>query len=103
MNNQKMKTKFRATSRWRDFRKFIKDTRQVDEVTLKPLRAGFQVHHLDLRPEHYTNIEDEERFLACNRLTHSMLHDLYRYYIKDPKIITRLENALKMMRHYSND
>lgn len=101
--SQKEKTRFRASGKWKKFISYIKKSRQVDEITLKPLRVGCNCHHLDQREEHYTNIKDESRFMILNRQSHEMLHWIYRYYVKDKEIIDRLRTALELMKKYSED
>ena len=75
----------------------------VDEVTLKPLYKGWNLHHMDQRPEHYTNVDNECRFRALNKQTHEFIHWLYRYYVKDPFILDRIEETLEYMKKYSED
>lgn len=97
---QRDKSKWRSQRQWKDFRKKLKDERKVDAVTLKPLRSGFNLHHLDMsnQKERYTDLSDETKFVACNKQTHEIIHHLYRYYAKDPSIVQRLEEILKKMK-----
>ena len=74
----KFKSQFRQTSRWKSFRKKMKAKCKVDAVTTKPLLKGFQVHHMDLNPNHYTNLVDDN-FCCLNRQSHEFIHWLYRY------------------------
>ena len=74
----------------------MKEERKVCELTSKPLRAGFQVHHMDLDVNHYT-ILDENNFAVLNRQAHEIVHYLFRYYAKDPLIIDRLIVILNRM------
>lgn len=101
--SQKDKTKFRASATWKKFRNYIKKSRGVDEITLKPLRAGCNIHHLDLREENYTRINDESRFMALNKQSHELIHFIFRYYQNDTEIIKRLDKALSLMKKYSED
>ena len=73
-----------------------------DQLTLKPLRKGFNVHHLDMRDENYTILK-EERFRPLNSDSHDCVHFLYRYYKKDPFIIDRLRAILDLMVKYNDD
>ena len=100
--SQKEKTKFRASAKWKKFKAYMKKTRGVDEITLRPLLKGHNIHHLDGREINYQNL-DENRFMALNRSTHEMVHWLIRYYRNDPSIIKRLENCMKLMIKYSED
>lgn len=93
----KEKAKFRQSAKWKKFRAYLKKSRTVDEVTGSPLYKGFQVHHLDLNPDNYT-ILNEENFSCLNRQTHDFIHWAYRYYEKDPVFfISRFEKILKKM------
>lgn len=76
--NQKEKTKFRRTVKWKKFRAFLlKERGRVCELcgTIKP--QIIQVHHV--HPENYTNLENPLHFkLLC-----SGCHDLIeRFTIK---------------------
>ena len=74
-----------------------KKTRKNDEVTGAKLYKGFQVHHLDLNPDNYSKL-DEENFACLNRQTHDFIHWAFRYYDKDPDgFIERFEKILKKM------
>lgn len=73
-----MKRKFRASSVWKSFRTKLKKERKVDFITGKPLYAGFQVHHCDLNPEHYSNL-NPDNFVLLNRTFHEVIHEIYRY------------------------
>ena len=100
---QKMKTKMRASGKWKRKRNFLKKIRKVDFITSMPLRKGWNLHHLDLREEHYEQIDDDERFECLNKMTHELIHNLYRYWIKDPAVIDRIILVLEKMKKYSND
>lgn len=101
--SQKEKTKFRASAKWKKFRNYCKKTRMVDEITLRPLRAGWNLHHLDGREINYCDIENEERFMCLNKQMHETVHILIRYYRNDPSVMERLENCMKLMIKYSED
>ena len=75
---RKEKAKFRQTAVWKNFRNMLKKQRKVDFLTGKPLRAGFQVHHCDLNPEHYKNL-DPDAFYTLSRYSHQYIHWLFRY------------------------
>lgn len=100
---QKEKSKFRTTSKWKKKRNYLKKKRKVDAITLQSLRKGWNLHHCDLREEHYTDIEDDDRFECLNKMMHEIVHNIYRYWIKDPDVISRLQNILIKMKTYSND
>ena len=94
---QKAKRKFRQTKEWLRFKKemWIKYNK-IDAITQKPLRKGANLHHRNLNENQYQNLK-EEWFLPCNTLTHKVVHWLWTYYQKDPKIIERLENEMRIM------
>ena len=96
--SQKEKTKFRQSAKWKKFRNYLKKLRSVDCVTLKPLRAGWNLHHLNLDEKDYTDISDETHFACLNKKTHDMVHFLYVYYVKDEKILDRLKEILDKMK-----
>lgn len=95
---QKLKSKFRATSKWKKFRKKLGDERKVDFVTEKPLRKGWQLHHLNLDEKQYEDITDEEKFCCLNKSTHDIVHTLWRYYQKDSKVLDRLKILMDKMK-----
>ena len=102
--NQKDKTKFRASAKWKKFRVFMKKLcNNCDYITGVKLCRGANLHHKDLRPEHYTNISDSKRFVFLNKSIHDTVHVLYNYYKKDPSCIDRLKEVLDDMIKYSND
>lgn len=99
----KAKQKFRQTAKWKKFRNYIKKRQNsIDIITQKKLYKGFQVHHLDLNPEHYQNLEDDMSFIGINRKSHEVVHWLWQYYETDPLVIKRLEKVLQMMKKINN-
>lgn len=97
------KKDFRQSKAWKDFRTVI--TRAFggkDFITNRKLLKGYQVHHLDLREENYTNL-DEKRLMPLNRKTHDFIHWLYTYWRKDKNIIARIVTVLEKMDSCSSD
>jgi len=95
---QKAKKKFRQTKEWRNFRKLMfSKSGKVDRITLKPLRKGYQLHHLLLDETRYSEL-DENNFVCLNNLTHKFVHWLYTYFQKDPAIIDRIRAELEKMK-----
>lgn len=79
MTNQQKKSKFRSSSDWKKFRKeMYHKANGLDRITGKPLRKGWQLHHLDMKPENYAELIPE-KFVCVNRTTHEMIHWLFRY------------------------
>ena len=94
---QKLKRKFRQSKEWKSFRGLMKKKAgNIDAITLKPLRKGFQVHHQDLDETKY-NVLNPDNFICCNNLTHKFIHWCYGYYQKDPKIIDRIKAEMIKM------
>lgn len=76
----KDKRSFRASEKWRSFRKRKYDDQGgKDFITLKPLTKCFHCHHGNLNADEYSNLEDEGNFLAVNKSTHETLHWCLRY------------------------
>lgn len=100
-NTQNMKSKFRASSIWKKFRKAMMIRDKIDYITGKKLYTGFNVHHLDLRAENYKDLKPE-KFICLNKQTHDCIHFLYTYWKKDKDILKRVEEILEEMELYSN-
>lgn len=94
----KLKRNFRATSKWKNWRKYLKTKRKVDEITGKPLYKGFQCHHLDMRIDNYTDLR-EDKFVVLNKTTHDVVHFLFRY-SNWREILEKLYNILERMEKY---
>ena len=95
--SQKEKRKFRQSKEWKTFRGYMKkQSGGLDKITQKPLRKGYQVHHLNLDESQYKNL-DEKQFICLNNLSHKFIHWLFPYFIKDPAIIDRIKNILEEM------
>lgn len=91
------KAKFRQTKDWKTFRiKIAEKQDNKDIITGKPLRKGYNCHHLDMSAENYDQLT-EENFIALNKQTHETLHFLFRYYQKDPTVLDRLKTILDRM------
>mgnify|MGYP001772330782 CR=1 FL=1 len=69
--------------------------KNLDEITLKPLRKGWQLHHNCLDEKEYENMS--KSFLCCNNLTHKFIHWLYTYYKTDKQILCRIKKEMKQM------
>lgn len=96
-DNQSKKRKFRGSKAWKQFRHKmnIKD-RSRDVLTGRKLVKGYELHHLDLDPEHY-HLLDEENFASLNKMSHKFIHWLFPYYKADPAIIGRIVAMLDRM------
>ena len=97
------KAEFLRSLVWKRWRYHLVDYyNNQDQLTMKPLRPRFNIHHLDMREENYQVLK-EERFRPLNSDSHDCVHFLYRYYKKDPFIIDRLRNILDLMVKYNED
>lgn len=94
--NERRKRAFRQTKVWKTFRHSIISRDKTDYITGKKLLKGAEVHHEDLNPEHYKNL-DEDNFIALNKQSHKFLHWIYNYYRTDKNIIIRLTRVLEKM------
>jgi hypothetical protein len=100
--SQNSKSKFRATSKWKKFRKQLKDERKVDEVTLSKLYAGWNLHHCDMDEQHYTDVSNPSNFKCLNKKTHDFIHWGYNYYKKDPTFIDRIQSVWDLMKELND-
>lgn len=96
MNFNEQKKEFRKSKEWKNFSKTLKAERKVDALTNAKLRKGSLCHHLDLNPDHYTDL-DASNFETLNMKSHDVIHFLYNYYKKDPAVIDRLKDILHKM------
>lgn len=96
-DGQKKKRKIRSGKKWK-LKRLAEKKRAggLDEITLKPLRKGWQLHHENLDESHYGDF-DNNNFLCCNKKTHDFIHWLYMYYIDDPYILVRVKKVLQKM------
>ena len=93
-----MKTKFRASKTWRDFRHKINVKQKgLDPITGHKLRKNSNLHHMNLSPDCYQDLTNEDNFVFVNHNTHKWLHEIYTFYKKDPLILERLKYYLDRM------
>ena len=100
---QSEKTKFRRSSKWLRFRKSMKAEQKFDPVTGSRLGPTCNVHHLDLREEHYKNIDSRERFVCLNTQTHEVVHFLHQAHCGWRKAVLELVKILRNMDKFSKD
>lgn len=97
MKASEKKVKLRATKEWKTFRiKIAEKQDKKDFITGKPLRKGYNCHHLDMSAENYDKLM-EENFIALNKQTHDALHFLFRYYQTDRHILDSFKEVLDKM------
>lgn len=98
MKISEKKNKFRQTKEWKEWRKKIAENQNnIDIITGKKLYKGFNCHHLDMSSENYEQLI-EENFIAVNKNTHEIIHNLFRYYKTDETILERLKEVLDQMK-----
>lgn len=96
----KEKRNFRQRKVFKDFKETMRKlSLGLDFITQSKLREGWNLHHKDLDPDNY-EILSPERFACLNNQTHEMVHWAFRYYVKDPQFIDRLQSVLEDMRKY---
>ena len=94
--NQKDKRNFRASKVWKLFRHEIFVLQHgIDPITKKKLLKGACLHHRNLSADDYECLDNKEDFVMLNKSTHDFLHDIYKYWSKDPDILIRIEEELK--------
>lgn len=97
MKASEKKSKFRQSKEWRAFRvKIAEKQDKKDIITGKPLRKGYNCHHLNMDADNYDKLI-EENFIAVNKNTHETLHFLFRYYKNDKDVLDRIKQILDKM------
>lgn len=102
--SQDQKTKFRRTAAWKKFRNKVKASQKYDPITGKPLSNTFNLHHLDLNPDHYTDISNEDKFIGLNSTSHELVHFCFgdsRTKKNWRQIILNLIRICKLMEKYN--
>lgn len=95
---EKKKRSFRNSKKWKSFRhNCVVECGGKDVITGRKLLKGFSLHHMDLDPDNYENLDNKEHFACLNKLTHKMVHWIFPYYKKDKSIIKRLVEILEKM------
>ena len=99
LNEQhKIKRNLRNTKAWKQLR-HDKNVEQggIDPITGGKLTKTANLHRMDLYFENYTKIEDHDKFVLLNKLTHDFVHWIYKYYVKDKDVIERIVKILDKM------
>lgn len=95
--NSAEKAQFRRSDKWRRFRESLMERDKKDYITNSKLNAKANCHHLDMSSEHYEDLSDPDHFIMLNKRTHTMIHQLFCYYRKDPSILDRIKEILDKM------
>lgn len=99
----KKKANFRRSKKWTEFRKKkMIDQKGKDYITKTKLSGHWNLHHCDMRPEHYEDLSNEDNFVCLLSSIHDVVHTLYRYYRKDKNVINRLLEVLERMENCEN-
>lgn len=99
--NRQERSDFRRSDKWHKFKAKCRLHTSVDYITREPLIRNWNLHHLDLRHQNYTDISDMKKFLPLNPKTHELIHELFKYYHKNPKSIDRIKEVLEKMEEYT--
>ena len=100
--NKAERQKFRHTHKWRDFKAKCRLHTSKDFITKEPLERDWNLHHLDLNVSRYDNLDDMNRFMPLNKKTHETIHELYKWYRKDHRVLDRIKTTLEKMEEYTN-
>lgn len=80
---QKLKTKFRASKKWKDFRhsKYVEQGGKCPVCGMK-LGKTANLHHIDLRAENYQDLSNSNNFVFLCRTCHEFIHYKLKSYIR---------------------
>ena len=101
--NYKQRADFRKTKEWKAWRAKCRLHCSKDYITKKPLEREWNLHHLDLNTSRYNQITDMNRFMPLNKKTHEIVHEIYKWYKRDPSVLDRLKETLDKMKEYTLD
>lgn len=99
----KQRSDFRKTNAWHKWKAKCRLHTSKDYITKEPLCRKWNLHHLDLNIQRYDNITDMNRFMPLNPKTHEIIHELFKWYKKDHKVIDRIKRTLDLMEEYTNE
>lgn len=94
---QSAKTKFRRSSKWMKFRRYMKAKQKIDPITGSLLTLSCSVHHMDLREENYEKLDDESHFVALNSTSHATVHFLWNAHGGWRRAVLSIISILKSM------
>lgn len=101
--NYKQRADFRKSNKWKQFKHKCRMHTTKDFITKEPLVLQWNLHHLDLNVQRYDRIENMERFMPLNPKTHEIIHELFKWYKKDHRVIDRIKSILDKMEEYTNE
>jgi len=91
--NSSLKSKFRLTSIWKNFRRALKEKRKVDELTGRKLTKTWNCHHRRSDSKLYTNLKESD-FMCLNNQMHDFYHICYEEMRKDIKFLDRVKKEI---------
>ncbi len=94
---------FRKTEAWRKWKAKCRLHTTKDFITKEPLCRNWNLHHLDLNVQRYDHIDDMNRFMPLNPKTHELIHELFKWYKKDHKVLDRIKKTLDLMEEYTGE
>lgn len=97
------RAKFRKSRHWKAFRHECRLHTSKDFITKEPLGRNWNLHHLDLNVQRYDQIDDMKRFMPLNDKTHEIIHELFKWYKKDHKVLDRIKTTLDKMEAFTNE
>lgn len=100
--NYQARKEFRRTPAWKAFKHKCRLHTSKDYITKQPLVAQWNLHHLDLNTARYDNL-DMNRFMPLNPKTHELIHELYKLYKRDHKVLDRIKETLEKMEAFTNE
>lgn len=96
---QRKKRNFRNSKKWKEFRHRI-NLKQKGRCYISGAKLNklSNLHHMNLNPDCYEDVTDEDNFVFLNHSMHEVVHALWRYYKDDETILERLEEVLCKMK-----
>ena len=101
--NYKERQAFRKTAAWPRWKAKCRLHTSKDFITKEPLCRNWNLHHLDLNVQRYDNITDMKRFMPLNPKTHEVIHEVFKWYKKDHKVLDRIKKTLDLMEEYTGE
>lgn len=99
--NYKQRSEFRKTDKWHKWKAKCRLHTSKDFITKDPLCRNWNLHHLDLNIQRYDHIDDMNRFMPLNPKTHEVIHEIFKWYKKDHKVLDRIKQTLDKMEEYT--
>lgn len=101
--NYKERAAFRRSDPWHKWKAKCRLHCSKDFITKQPLQSDWNLHHLDLEISRYDHITDMKRFMPLNKKSHEIIHEVYKWYKRDHKVLDRMKKVLELMEEYTNE